>query len=116
MSPTSYQAAPPRDRWIKLVLFWGSVKVDCGLRSADHDDPDRTQSRMKSALRSPQSRFSKPIQQLLLPLHHPELLARDPLLRRRIGADGALAALQRIHQPRQRIDARLEPLPTRALP
>ncbi len=58
MSPTSYQAAPPRDSGCNLVPSLGMVKVvrDCGLRIADceQDRPDDW-SYAQSAIRNPQS-------------------------------------------------------------
>jgi hypothetical protein len=47
------------------------------------------------------------VHQLALPLHHPELLTRDPLLHRGIRHHIALLQRERIHNALQRIDRRI---------
>src|SRR3569833_2190610 len=90
MSPTSYQAAPPRGSTRKLNLR-------------------RTESRQQSVLRLlpcsiRDGRIGEPIQDLLLAAYHAEHFARDALLRRRISAQPGLVPLQRIHHVLQGID------------
>src|SRR5438270_2457780 len=97
MSPTSYQAAPPRvsarnlggarvkfksARWVKL-----SPTAGCAI-------PTRVPRRGKA------------IEQLLRAAHHPEILARDPLLQLRVMLQSVAVATQGIDDARQRVDRR----------
>src|SRR5215208_8161739 len=50
-----------------------------------------------------------PVQDLLRPAHHAELLAGDPLLQHRVRLQPPLVAPQRIHDLLRRIDRRLQP-------
>src|SRR5688500_3805728 len=83
MSPTSYQAAPPRV-------------------SAGNLPPARSKSRRAA------TSIGQRIEQVenLARSHHPPLLARDSLLSARIGLDGLPILSQRIDLALERVDRR----------
>src|SRR3954447_4538436 len=54
-------------------------------------------------------RLRDPIQDLLAPADHPELLARDPLLQHGVGLQTVLVALQRVDEALHGVDGRGEP-------
>src|SRR5688500_7944150 len=97
MSPTSYQAAPPRDSARKLAPYY---------RVSRSSTPRR---------RGCSVRLRKAIQQLLTPPHEPEFLARDPLLKLRIRLDTPLVTAERVDDTRQRVDLDAQPPLARAL-
>jgi hypothetical protein len=98
MSPTSYQAAPPRDRTEKL---------------ARHTDLSRSRTLRRIDRRV---RVRKAIQQFLASAHHPKFFARDPLLQRRIRFHAPLVAPQGVDKTGQRIDLATQLPLARALP
>src|SRR5678816_25408 len=83
MSPTSYQAAPPRVSDPKCRFTGGQVKLA---------RPRRVRRRRE------------PVQQLLVTTNHPELLAGDPLLYDRVGEDRLLHIRERIDLALERVD------------
>src|SRR5450759_1890790 len=115
MSPTSYQAAPPRaspsilvGRWLKS-RFYAAWRRRClaSLRTASFGKSRRPRRGI---------RLRQPVQQLLVSPHEPELLARDPLLQRRIGLHTFLVPRQRIDDVLQRVDRPHQRLSPSALP
>src|SRR5678815_6032842 len=88
MSPTSYQAAPPRGSTSK-------VRRPDGVSSA---------AVIPRLFTSGISRRRKTIEQFLVPPHHAEHFARDALLRRRITLDLRRIVVKRIHDALKRVD------------
>src|SRR5688572_19895617 len=97
MSPTSYQAAPPRDSVRKLALYYRVSR-------------SRTPCRRGRSVR-----LRKAIQQLLVAAHEAEFLARDPLLKPRIRLHSPLVTAERVDDARQRVDLNPQPPLARAL-
>src|SRR5688572_28530884 len=87
MSPTSYQAAPPRDRERKCRA-----------------DTSRVQGGLPGAC--PEGIRVQEAEQQLLVTHHAEVLTRNPLLRGRVGLDEPLERLERIDIVLERVDHR----------
>src|SRR5512146_167568 len=117
MSPTSYQAAPPRDSTSK-VRTRVHLSRQTPVASTRQLEPAIGTSR---PLRSCRGRrrigpVREPIQNLLVAAHHPEHLARNTLLRRRIVLHEIGVSLERIDDVSQRIDRSIHARPLLLLP
>src|SRR5687768_14827901 len=96
MSPTSYQAAPPRV---------DSLNLDPGVsksRSIELAPP------CSSGLRRRVLWLGESIEKLLVAAHHAELLARDPLLNLGVREHRLLDAFERVDFTPQRVDRRTQ--------
>src|SRR5919112_247226 len=86
MSPTSYQAAPPR----------GSARILTA--RPPESRPHALRTGPPAAARAGVGRRPREaVQQLLVAAHHPELLARDPLLHRGVARQRLLPEPERVH-------------------
>src|SRR5262245_52570485 len=103
MSPTSYQAAPPRVSEAKCRPGHRQVKP-CSSSLACR--VWRLACRVWSR---------KAVEQFLVASHHPEFLARDALLHHGIGENRRLHPRERIHVALERVDLRAQPRRPRAL-
>src|SRR5687768_2672413 len=112
MSPTSYQAAPPRVSVIKVIRPACNVNSYLNFsRRARGPIPDRRPTlpgTASAAVPPAVDRVREPVQDLLVATHHPELLARDSLLHRPVGQDRLPDRGERIDRPPQRIDVVLQ--------
>src|SRR5579863_1275052 len=98
MSPTSYQAAPPRVSVSKLLA--------CNMKS--RETAYQMRQRVAAALSTKRRRIRRrrePVEELLRPAHHPELLARDPLLHHGIRLDPVCHGRQRVDPAVQTVNA-----------
>ena len=104
MSPTSYQAAPPRDRRSNLDSRVGEFKLV------------KINSFSLSSARRVRHFVDDAVENLLVTTHHPEFLSGDSLLSGAVGGNRAGCTPERIDLPLQRIGFRLEPCLAFSLP
>src|SRR5689334_2227414 len=113
MSPTSYQAAPPRVSAWEVTGHRSEVKARAfGVeRREQHASAPPFGARIATAI----ARLRKTIQKFLRPAHHAEILARDALLQLRVMLELVVITTQRIDDARERVDRRHHALPVAAL-
>src|SRR5215213_9237246 len=92
MSPTSYQAAPPR---VSARILISACPMS------------RSPGPFLAALAGP-GRVRETVEDLLVAAHHAEIIARDQLLHPRVARQRALPRAQRVHLPLQRVELCLQ--------
>src|SRR5687768_8539847 len=115
MSPTSYQAAPPRASRLKKIFGrWRRVNLlvksgEWGVGSELAAGSWRLSPTPHSSLAFCRVRWADQVQQLLVPAHHPDILPGQLLLERPIGVETPAIPAERIDPPGKRIDLLLKP-------